>query len=64
MSKPRGTRRISQGHGDFRARRSGGGDVRYHQGPDEFPGERCPIGQPTRLANAATITDCVLMRVA
>ena len=31
--------------------------------PDEFLGERCLIGRPTRLATAAAITDCVLMRV-
>jgi CRP-like cAMP-binding protein len=32
-------------------------------GPDEFLGEGCLIGQPRRLATAAAMTDCVVMRV-
>lgn len=32
-------------------------------GVDEFLGEGCLIGEPKRLATAATMTDCVVMRV-
>jgi CRP/FNR family cyclic AMP-dependent transcriptional regulator len=32
-------------------------------GPDEFFGEGCLIGQPKRLATAAAMTECVIMRV-
>jgi CRP/FNR family cyclic AMP-dependent transcriptional regulator len=32
-------------------------------GPDEFLGEGCLIGQPKRLATAAAMTECVIMRL-
>ena len=32
-------------------------------GADDFLGEGCVIGQPTRLATASAMTDCVTMRV-
>jgi CRP/FNR family transcriptional regulator, cyclic AMP receptor protein len=33
------------------------------QGPDEFFGEGCLIGQPRRLATATAMTECVITRV-
>ena len=33
------------------------------QGPDEFFGEGCLIGQPKRLATAMAMTECVTMQV-
>jgi CRP/FNR family transcriptional regulator, cyclic AMP receptor protein len=33
------------------------------QGPDEFCGEGCLVGQPLRMATATAMTDCEIMRV-